>query len=257
MRAHLIIAALALGAGSARAQEAVSDPFEPFNRSMFAFNNTVDQYALEPVAKGYRAVTPSPVRAGVRNALSNLSAPVTFANDVLQVAPGRAGNTLARFGINTTLGVVGLFDVASEMGLAKHSEDFGQTLGRWGVGPGPFLMLPLLGPSNLRDAPSRVVDAAFQPLNYAQFDGDDAVRATRGVLGAVSAREGAIEAIDSLRATSIDPYIAVRSSYATLRESAIRNGQTDVQDLPDFDETPSEPQAEPPPAQPGTQPPGN
>jgi len=259
MRAHLVIAALALGAGgAAEAQEAVHDPFEKFNRGVFSFNATVDRYALEPVAKGYRAITPTPVRTGVNNALANLAAPVTFANDVLQAAPSRAGTTLARFGINSTIGVVGIFDVARGMGLPKHTEDFGQTLGRWGVGSGPFLMLPLFGPSSLRDAPGRIVDVAFDPLNYAQFDGDDAVRISRAAVGTIAARENAIEAIDSVRASSIDPYVTVRSTYAALREGAIRNGQTDVQDLPDFDETPSEPQAEPPnAARPVTPPQGN
>jgi phospholipid-binding lipoprotein MlaA len=251
MRAHLMIAALALGAGgAAEAQETARDPFEKFNRQVFAFNATVDQYALEPIAKGYRSVTPTPVRTGVNNALANLAAPVTFANDILQAEPTRAGTTLARFGINSTVGVVGLFDVAKGWGLPRHTEDFGQTLGRWGVGSGPFLMLPLLGPSNLRDAPARAVDAAFDPLNYAQFDGDDAVRVGRAVVGVVAARENAIEAIDSLRATSIDPYVTVRSSYSALRESAIRNGETNVQDLPDFEEAPSEPQASTPPEKP-------
>jgi phospholipid-binding lipoprotein MlaA len=255
MRTHLVIAALALSAGGAHAQEAANDPLESFNRGVFSFNDTVDRYTLEPVARGYRAVTPAPVRTGVSNALANLAAPVTFANDVLQAAPTRAGTTLARFGINTTIGVVGLFDVAKDMGLPRHTEDFGQTLGRWGVQSGPYLVLPLLGPSNLRDAPARLVDLAFQPLNYAEFDGDDAVRIGRAVVGAVSAREAAIEAVDSLRATSIDPYVTARASYSTIRESAIRNGQTDVKDLPEFDETPSEP--EPAPNAPPVTPQGN
>jgi phospholipid-binding lipoprotein MlaA len=253
MRGRWLIAALAaLGAGgTAHAQDAQSDPFESFNRAMFSFNARVDQYALEPVAKGYRAITPTFVRTGVSNALSNLAAPVTFANDVLQAEPTRAGTTLARFGINTTVGVVGLFDVARGVGLEKHTEDFGQTLGVWGVKTGPYLVLPLLGPSTVRDGTGRIVDAAFDPLNYAQFDGDDAVRIGRGVLTVVSAREGAIEAIDSLQATSIDPYVSIRTTYLLLRESAVQNGQTNVQDLPDFEEIPSasEPPPEPAPAE--------
>ena len=248
MRRHLVIAALALGVGgAAHAQEAPNDPFEPFNRAMFSFNGQVDQYALKPVALGYRAVTPKFFRTGVSNVLSNLNAPVVFANDVLQVAPSRAGTTLARFGINSTIGVVGIFDVAKGMGLEKHSEDFGQTLGRWGVGAGPYLVLPLLGPSSVRDGVGGVVDVAFQPLNYAEFDGDDAVRVTRTVLTVVSAREANIEALDSLAATAIDPYVTFRSTYTILRESAVQNGQTDVQDLPEFEEIPSQPATEPPP----------
>jgi phospholipid-binding lipoprotein MlaA len=258
MRTHWLIAALALGAGTAHAQEAApGDPFEGFNRRVGAFNAGVDQAVLEPVAKGYRAVTPQFVRTGVSNALSNLAAPVTFANDVLQVEPTRAGTTLARFGINSTIGVVGLFDVAKGWGLEKHTEDFGQTLGRWGVPAGPYLVLPLLGPSSVRDAPARLVDIAFDPLNYAQFDGDDAFRVSRTVIGVVSAREGAIEAIESLYSTSIDPYVSVRSTYTLLRESAVQNGQTNVQDLPDFEDIPSasEPTPEPAPSQ--TPPQGN
>ncbi len=258
MRRHLVIAALAIGAGgTAHAQEAPRDPFEPFNRAMFSFNEKVDQYALKPVALGYRAVTPKLFRIGVTNVLSNLNAPVVFVNDVLQVAPTRAGTTVARFGINTTVGVAGIFDVAKAVGLEKHSEDFGQTMGRWGVGPGPYLVLPLFGPSSIRDGVGTVVDVAFDPLNYARFDGDDAARLTRGALNVVSAREAGIEAIDSIYATSIDPYVSIRNTYAILREGAVQNGQTNVQDLPEFEEIPSEPAAEPAPEPPMTPPQGN
>ena len=258
MRRHLVIAALAMGAsGTAYAQDMPNDPFEPFNRVMFHFNEKVDEYALKPVALGYRAVTPRVFRAGVSNVLSNLHAPVVFANDVLQVAPSRAGATLARFGINTTIGVVGVFDVAKTFGIDRHSEDFGQTLGHWGVGAGPYLVLPFLGPSSVRDGIGDAVDVAFDPLNYAQFDGDDAVRITRGVLSVVSAREAGIEALDSLYATSIDPYVSIRSTYTILRESAVQNGQTNVQDLPEFEEIPSQPATEPSPAPSSTPPQGN
>jgi len=242
MRIRVLMAALAVSAGgAAHAQEArQADPLEPFNRSMFAFNEQVDKYVLSPVAHGYRAVTPKPVRTGVSNVLSNLNAPVVFVNDVLQASPKRAGTTFARFGINSTIGVAGIFDVASGAGLKKHSEDFGQTLGRWGVGQGPYIVLPLLGPSTIRDATGQVVDVAFNPLNYAEFDGDDATRIGIGVLEVVSARESAIEAIDDIYETSIDPYVSIRNGYLTFREGAVRNGQEDVQDLPDFEDTPSD-----------------
>jgi phospholipid-binding lipoprotein MlaA len=243
------------------------DPLEKFNRSMYAFNEVVDKYALEPVARGYRAITPEPVREGVGNVLHNLRAPVTFANDVLQAAPARAGTTVARFGINSTVGVLGIFDVASTMGLEKHSEDFGQTLGRWGVPAGPYLVLPLMGPSTVRDTAGSVVDVGLNPLNYAEFDGDDAFRTTRTVLTVVDGREGALDAVQSIRETSIDPYVSIRTTYLILRESAVKNGQTNVQDLPEFEEIPPEagtdagsqpipqPQAEPaPPATPSASP---
>jgi phospholipid-binding lipoprotein MlaA len=240
-----MLAALSVGAatgagGDAHAQEATRDPFEKFNRGVYAFNEVIDRYGLEPIAKGYRAVTPQPFREGVGNVLHNLRAPVTFANDVLQGAPRRAGTTVARFGINSTIGVVGIFDVASTMGLEKHSEDFGQTLGRWGVPTGPYLVLPLLGPSTVRDTGGAVVDIALNPINYAQFEGDDIFRATRTTLTVVNGRAAAIEAIQSIRDTSIDPYVSIRTTYLILRESAVRNGQTNVQDLPEFEEIPPE-----------------
>jgi phospholipid-binding lipoprotein MlaA len=241
MRMHFVLAALTVGvAAEAHAQETTNDPFEKFNRAMYAFNEVVDKYALEPVARGYRAVTPEPVREGVGNVLHNLKAPVIFANDVLQAEPARAGTTVARFGINTTVGIAGLFDVASTMGLERHNEDFGQTLGRWGVGSGPYLVLPLLGPSSVRDAAGGVVDAALNPINYAEFDGDDTFRTSRTVIGVIDGREGALDAVESIRQTSIDPYVSVRTTYGILREAAVRNGQTDVQDLPEFEEIPSE-----------------
>jgi phospholipid-binding lipoprotein MlaA len=267
MRMQYVLAALTVGAAAeAHAQEATHDPFEKFNRTMYAFNEVVDKYALEPVARGYRAVTPEPVREGVGNVLHNLKAPVIFANDVLQAAPARAGTTFARFGINTTLGVAGIFDVASTMGLEKHNEDFGQTLGRWGVDSGPYLVLPLLGPSSVRDAVGGGVDAALNPLNYAEFDGDDTFRVSRTVIGVVDGREGALEAVQSIRETSIDPYVSVRTTYSILREAAVKNGQSNVQDLPEFEEIPSEtapdaapetssdPGVQPPPATPAPEP---
>ncbi|MBT9444153.1 MAG: VacJ family lipoprotein [Hyphomonadaceae bacterium] len=261
---HFVLAALTVGlAGEAHAQAATDDPFEKFNRAMYSFNEAVDKYALEPVARGYRAITPAPFREGVGNMLHNLKSPVIFANDVLQAAPTRAGATVARFGINSTIGIAGIFDVASTMGLEKHNEDFGQTLGRWGLAAGPYLVLPLLGPSSVRDATGSVVDVALNPINYAQFDGDDAFRVSRTVVGAIDAREGALDAVQNLRESSIDPYVSIRTTYGILRESAVRNGLTNVQDLPEFEEIPSQgisdpgvqpsnetPSAEPAPEQP-------
>lgn len=254
MRMHVILAALTIGvAGQAHAQEAANDPFEKVNRAVFSFNTVVDKYTLEPLARGYRAITTPPIREGVGNVLHNLRAPVTFANDVLQAAPLRAGNTVARFGINSTVGIVGIFDVASTIGLEKHSEDFGQTLGRWGVGPGPYLILPLLGPSSIRDATGSIVDVGLNPLNYAEFEGDDAFRTSRTVIGAIHAREGAIDGLRGILDTSIDPYVSIRTTYALLRESAVRNGQTNIQDLPDFEEIPTEAGTEPEGTNPGVQ----
>ena len=129
-----------------------SDPLEPLNRAIFSFNLTLDKAILRPIATVYNAALPDPVRDGVRNFLNNLRTPIILANDVLRGEIGRAGDTVGRFLLNSTLGVGGLFDIASELGFDFHNEDFGQTLAVWGIGEGPYLMLPIFGPSNPRDA---------------------------------------------------------------------------------------------------------
>lgn len=217
------------------ADPGVSDPWEPFNRDLYAVHDAVDQAVLEPVARGYRAITPRPLRQGVLNVLRNLRGPVIFANDVLQGEIGRAGTTAARFGINTTVGIAGIFDPASSMGLERHDEDFGQTLAVWGVGAGPYLFIPLMGPSNVRDATGRVIDTVFDPLTWIEGDNIDEWRAARTVTAGIAARELVLEAVDDIRRDSVDPYTSFRSSYDLLRESAIQNGETDVEDLPDFE----------------------
>jgi phospholipid-binding lipoprotein MlaA len=172
----------------------------------------------------------------VRNFLRNLRGPVIFANDVLQGEAERGATTAARFVLNTTIGIAGVFDPAASMGLEYHDEDFGQTLAVWGVGAGPYLFVPLMGPSNVRDTTGRIIDSVLDPLSYLEGDDAGAFRATRGVLTGVSVREQLLETVDDVRRDSLDPYSTFRSSYELLRESAIQNGRTDVQDLPDFDE---------------------
>jgi phospholipid-binding lipoprotein MlaA len=219
----------------AAADNEVSDPWEPFNRDLYAVHDAVDQAVLEPVARGYRAVTPRPLRQGVLNILRNLRGPAVFANDVLQGEFGRAGATAARFGINTTIGIAGIFDPATSMGLERHDEDFGQTLAVWGVDSGPYLFIPLLGPSNVRDTTGRIVDAVFDPLRWVGGDNIEDWRVARTVTAGIAARELVLEAVDDIRRDSVDPYTSFRTSYDLLRESAIRNGETDVEDLPDFE----------------------
>jgi len=216
----------------------VYDPLEGWNRSVYAFNEEVDKAVLQPVAKGYRTVTNEPVRGGVSNFLTNLNQPVVFANTVLQGKPIAAVDTAARFVLNTTVGIGGVFDLASTIDIPLHREDFGQTLGVWGVPNGPYLMLPLMGPSNLRDVSGLGVDAAFNPLNYAEFEGDTEFRVATGIAGAISARERLIEQIEVLR-DQPEPYIALRRNYTQQREAAIRDGREQedpFKDLPDFDD---------------------
>jgi phospholipid-binding lipoprotein MlaA len=220
--AFLLLAGLVVPLAGAVAQEKVHDPLEDMNRAIFGFNMKADEWVLEPVARGYRYVAPEPVRRSVGNFLSNLRSPVVFVNDLLQGERDRAGVTLGRFMINTTLGFFGLFDPASTFGYLPHEEDFGQTLGAWGTPPGPYLMLPLLGPSSVRDTFGRAGDWAINPLSNCCIDTEERL----GLFGgsAVSEREANIEAIDDLRRNSLDLYATVRTIYAQKRAADIRNG---------------------------------
>ncbi|HEX6014530.1 MAG TPA: VacJ family lipoprotein [Geminicoccaceae bacterium] len=221
LRRAAFLAMLSVPAPDLSAQE-VEDPFEPVNRAVFGFNLFADEWVLEPVARGYRAVTPVPVRRSVANFLSNLRSPVIFVNDLLQGERDRAGVTLGRFMINSTLGVFGLFDAASAFGHYPHYEDLGQTLGVYGVASGPYLVLPLLGPSSARDAAGRVGDYFINPLNECCISTDE--RLALFGAGAVSEREANIELLDDLEANSIDFYATIRTIYAQRRAADIRNG---------------------------------
>ncbi len=245
----MVLAACLAAPTTASAQEASadvsaaasSDPWENFNRGLFSVHQAVDGAVLEPVARGYRVATPRLFRAGVLNFLRNLKGPVIFANDVLQGEVNRAGATAGRFAINTTLGVAGIFDPATSMGLDRHDEDFGQTLAVWGVPSGPYIFVPLMGPTTLRDGAGQIVDVAFDPLTYADFDDADAARAARGIISGIAQREALIDQIDSFEAQGGDLYVTYRSAYEVAREAAIQNGRADVQDLPDFDVIDEEP----------------
>ncbi|MBS7809742.1 MlaA family lipoprotein [Roseococcus pinisoli] len=202
-----------------------NDPLEPLNRTMFSVNNAIDTVALRPAAQAYRFVLPRPVRQGVRNALGNLRGPTILMNDVLQGEVDRAGRTAARFLINSTLGIGGLIDVADwQFGVPGHSEDFGQTLAVWGVGEGPYLYLPILGPSNPRDLLGYGVDVVASPwFWFGQGDVVDALRWAYAGITAIDARESALDTLDRILETSLDPYSTLRSLYRQNRASEIAN----------------------------------
>lgn len=213
------LAALSLS-GCLTAGPDPEDPYEDFNRQMFAFNEGLDQAVIEPLAHGYRAVTIEPVREGVGNFANNLNEPLTFVNHVLQGKLPDAGATFGRFVINSTVGIAGIFDPASSMGVQRTQEDFGQTLGTWGVEPGPYLVLPVLGPTNPRDLVGKGGDMALNPLNYPEFESDDEIRLGIAALGGINAREGAIEVVEELR-NQVDPYTTVRRLYGRTRAEDI------------------------------------
>jgi phospholipid-binding lipoprotein MlaA len=238
-RAGAGLLAFLLLATPALAQEEPDDPLEPLNRGIFQFNRVLDGLVLEPAAIMYRAATPQFFRTGVRNFLANLTTPVVLANDLLQGEFARAELTLGRFMMNTILGLGGVIDVGGKLGMPdRHYEDFGQTLAVYGVGSGPYLMLPLLGPSNGRDAVGRVVDLAFDPfsvLDAAEVGlvSTEVALARRGA-EILSFREENIEQIDELERSSIDLYAAVRTLYGQYRANEIRNGAVaEVDDIYD------------------------
>ena len=207
--------------------EQINDPLEPMNRAIFSFNQGVDTVVLRPVAKGYRAVVPEFGRDRISDILDNLKAPFVFANQVLQGNLDYAGVTLVRFVLNSTFGVLGIADVATPMGLPGRDADFGMTLAAWGAGEGPYLMLPILGPSNPRDGIGFAVDWFADPVDIylSNHDAEWAVWTRAGVSGVV-AREETLDLLDNLERTSLDYYAALRGVYrqnrARVIEDAIR-----------------------------------
>ena len=205
----------------------LNDPIEPTNRFFYRVNDGIDTYALRPAAVAYRDVVPGAIRRPIHNVLANLGTPATFANDVLSAKPRRAGDSLMRFLINTTAGGLGLFDVATDWGYPEHSNDFGLTLALWGVGEGPFLFLPVLGPSNPRDAAGLGAAIALDPLTYASFGGKTALELSRLGLTALDTRERLIEPLDSIKRGALDPYATFRSLYRQNRADGIVRARQD------------------------------
>jgi phospholipid-binding lipoprotein MlaA len=205
-----------------------NDPLEPLNRVSFRINDTLDTYILAPVARAYVYALPGAVRQPVHNLLQNMTTPVLFINDVAQTRPKHAGTTFMRFVINTTVGVGGLFDVAAGWGYPAHGNDFGRTLALWGVPEGPFLFLPLLGPSDPRDATGYGVDVAFDPLTWMPTGyGLHTLNYARTGLSVVDARAGVLDQVDSIKKTALDPYATFRSLFRQNRENTIQQLRDD------------------------------
>ena len=202
----------------------VNDPFEPVNRVIFGFNEVVDLLILRPVSHAYRAVVPQPLRTGVSNALHNFATPIIFANDILQGKPERAKTTAIRFLVNSTAGFGGLVDAAAAAGLPSHSEDFGQTLAVWGARPGAYIVLPVLGPSTVRDTVGMVADTALHPATWLMWDLAFIERSSPVLAYTVSTHEAYLDEAQALRSTSPDSYATVRDIYAQRRAADISNG---------------------------------
>ena len=224
------------------------DPLEGFNRAMYTFNDTVDIYVLKPVAQGYRAALPSPIRTGVSNLFNNLHDPVIMLNNLLQGKVVNAISDFWRFIVNTTVGIYGLFDVASALGLEKHNEDFGQTLGKWGAGEGFYVVLPFIGPSSLRDGTGFYVDEQVYPPNHME---EGSTRDKLRLVEVVNKRALLLDASDILeQAGGRDPYVFVREAYRQRRKHLIFDGNPPAEQpdsiLFEDDKPASKPGAKPP-----------
>lgn len=197
------------------------DPLEPWNRQVFRFNDAVDRAVLKPVATTYQKVTPRPIRSGVRNFFANLKDGWSVINNALQLKGQNAVDSLSRFGINTFLGLGGVLDIASELGIERHTKDFGHTLGYWGVPSGPYLVLPLMGPSTLRDTAALPVDSSGNLANQLP---EESARNALLVVRVVDTRANLLRASDMLEQVALDEYAFARDSYLQFRRNAIYDG---------------------------------
>jgi phospholipid-binding lipoprotein MlaA len=218
-----LLLSLFVGCASTQGAGNPRDPFEPFNRSVYKFNDTVDRYALKPVAQVYDKYVPEPVQLIVTSFFANLDDLYTGANNLLQAKPKDALIDVSRFVVNSTLGFAGFADVASAIGMPKHNEDFGQTLGYWGVASGPFLVIPLLGPSTVRDAPARGIDIWASPIDLLY---EESARERNLLWGTrlISGRASLLEAEKVIQGAALDPYSLIRDGWLQRRRNAVYDG---------------------------------
>lgn len=228
-------AAIAAAGAAAPDAFAANDPWERVNRRFFALNAVLDRSAFRPGAIFYKRATPRPIREGLRHLFSNLGEPLVAVNDLLQGRFGLAGRTLTRAAVNTTFGLGGVLDVAAAGGLPHHDNGFGLTLARRGVRSGPYVYLPVLGPSTVRDLAGGGVDIALNPLTWTRYPYDYGVGAASTVLGGLDARAEADGDLKALKALSTDEYATLRSFYLQNRQAQVTGGQINVDALPDFD----------------------
>lgn len=214
-------------------EETISDPLEKFNRGMLKFNFAFYDYVGDPIVNTYRFVAPKPVRKSISNAVTNLKMPVYFLNSTLQGDLTNSWATLCSFIINSTVGVVGIFDVANKMGIDPDSADFGQTLGRYGIGTGVYLVLPFIGPSNIRDGVGFAANIYMDPLNHYMYDHEDDrwlfkdnVQNGKFVVSGIELLDSTKDPLDNMRKNSFDPYVSIRSYYQQYRQRKIKEAKT-------------------------------
>jgi phospholipid-binding lipoprotein MlaA len=221
MKAAVLLLALLAGCASTGEERDPRDPWEGMNRGIYKFNETFDEYLAQPVARGYRKVLHDEIRGRIANFFANLADPFIGVNNLLQGKFEDAVNDWARFTFNSTFGLLGLHDFASDVGLEKHNEDFGQTFGRWGAGPGPYLMLPILSSSTVRDTAGLALDWTFDPLSEVRpIDVRNSLVALRGI----NTRAELLDATRLLEEAALDKYVFQRDAYLQRRRSLIYDG---------------------------------
>jgi phospholipid-binding lipoprotein MlaA len=223
-----LLCCLPLAAPAATAP--VRDPFEKLNRATYAFNNALDRMLARPAARAYKKVVPEFVQHSISNFVVNIAYTSVIFNDALQGKVRQTGSDAARFAVNTTVGLGGFFDVATHMGLMRHEEDFGQTLGHWGVPAGPYLVIPILGPSDFRDAPAKVVDVYTQPMHY--FGKTTLEKYGLYALDLLDTRVRLLPTDETI-ANTYDPYVFVRNAYLARRNYLVHDGNVPEEDLDD------------------------
>ncbi|HJS45699.1 MAG TPA: VacJ family lipoprotein [Rhizomicrobium sp.] len=243
MKECRVIWALVLGlmvAGCAATNSAedghvtVSDPFENVNRFFFDLNQRLDRNAGRPAATAYRDTVPGSVRVGLHNVLDNLGGPVTVANNLLQVRLESAGIATGRFLVNTTVGVAGIFDVASDWGMPARNRDFGETMGTYGVPPGPYLVLPFRGSTDVRDFAGNYLDGYATPLRYVRYEGRNYVGLMKSTLGSINNRANNLVTYRDIERASVDYYATMRTWYLERRARLIEDTPVRTAELPDF-----------------------
>ncbi len=258
-RLLILLAATSVLTGTTAPAHAASDPtdpWEPMNRKFFAMNEAIDKHIIGPFAHGFGA-TPLPFRAGLINFGHNLGEPTVFVNDLLQGHVGKAAETLTRFVVNSTLGIGGLIDVAKHNHLPRHDNGFGTTMGHWGFKPGPYIFLPLVGPSTFRDSIGGLADVWVNPLTYSRYPHKAAIGIGTTIITGLGERVDADQDLETIRQTSTDPYASLRSLYLQNRQAEVTGKGVTIENLPDFDDpgakpapgaaAPPSPQAQPTP----------
>ena len=234
----VIFVMAALVGASAAAAAAPGDPWEGLNRRGYAINRFLDRVLIRPLAMIYKALTPGPIGKGLHNVVVNLGEPLVVINDGLQARPRRAAEALVRFAFNSTVGLAGLIDVVAHDGIAHHDSTFGDTLGRYGVGPGPYLFIPLIGPSTVRDLIGAGVDGAADPVHWVSYPYRTETGAGATVVGGLDTRAGADEDLKAILGEAADPYATLRSVYLQYRQGEIDEirGGAKLPPLPEIDE---------------------